>query len=375
MRITMVNKYYPPHVGGIEFHVRDLAEALVAAGHQVKVIVCNNEHRLVEEKVKGVEVMRLPRVCEKASTPFARHFGRVLAYEAAQSDILHFHFPYPWGEFEWLHEKASTTYPFVVTYHADIVRQKRLLAFYEPFLNRFLNRAQRIIASSPQLIESSPYLSARKGKCCQVNFGLPLEAIAHNPRASRRARELKAEFGGAPVVLFVGRLIYYKGIDVLAHAVPLVPHAHFVVIGKGPERERLETQVRAAGASDRLHIIDFAEPEELIAWYHAADILALPSVSNSEAFGLVQIEAQAAGTPVVSSDLPTGVTYANLNGVTGLTTKTGNAEALAAGLRTLLDDAELRERLGRQAQQRALAEFTLDAMCRKTLAVYKEALS
>ncbi|MCL2332034.1 MAG: glycosyltransferase [Actinomycetia bacterium] len=374
MRLTLVNKYYPPHVGGIEFHVRDLAEALAAAGHQVRVIVCNNEQLYTEEVAGGVEIVRLPRRAELASTPIAHNFGRVLAYEARSADLLHFHFPYPWSEAQWVLQQASKTTPYVVTYHSDIVRQKLALRFYQPFLNRFLDRARLIIASSPQLIASSPYLGARADKCRQVNFGLPTDLIAHDQGAIARAAELREQFAGAPIVLFVGRLVYYKGIEVLAHAAGQVAGAQFVVIGKGPERATLEGIVTAAGARDRLHIIDYADDAELRAWYHAADLLTLPSTSPSEAFGLVQIEAHAAGTPVVSSDLPTGVTYANLDGITGLTTKTGDPAALAAALNRLLADDPLRKKLGAQAQSRALTDFSIKAMLKATTHVYHEAL-
>jgi len=368
MRTVLVNKYYPPHVGGIEFHVRDLAEALAAAGHQVRVIVCNGEHVHVEEVASGVEIVRLARRTEIASTPIAHNFGRVLAFEAEAADLLHFHFPYPWAEAQWVLQKASKTTPYVVTYHSDIVRQKRALRFYQPMLNRFLDRARLIIASSPQLIAGSPNLSVRAQKCRQVNFGLPTESIAHDQAAIARAAELRAALPSGKIVLFVGRLVYYKGIDVLAQAIPQVPDAQFVVIGTGPERSLLE-------GTPRVHLIDYATDAELRAWYHAADVLTLPSTSPSEAFGLVQIEAHAAGTPVVSSDLPTGVTYANLDGVTGLTTKTGDAAALAAALNRLLTDDALRLKLGAQAQARALSDFSIQAMVAETTKVYEEALA
>ncbi|MDR1775528.1 MAG: glycosyltransferase [Actinomycetes bacterium] len=376
MRILMVNKYYPPHVGGIEFHVRDLAEGLVTAGHAVRVLVCNNERRLVEESINGVEIVRLPRLFERASTPVARHFGQVLVHEAANADIVHFHFPYPWGEFEWVGQLASKAVPYVITYHSDIVRQKTALAFYKPFLDRFLNRSRLIMASSPQLIRYSPWLAPRAAKCRQVDFGLPLDHIAGNAAAIRRGRQLRAEWSpdGAPIVLFVGRLIYYKGIEVLARAIPLVPNAHFVIVGRGPERARLDGLVSAhPELADRVHVIDWLDDGDLAGAYHAADLFTLPSVAPSEAFGLVQIEAQAAGIPVVSTRLRTGVPYANLDGVTGLTVMPGNADGLAGAINTLLSDEDLRRRLGDQAQERATTQFTIPRMVEHVTAVYAQA--
>jgi rhamnosyl/mannosyltransferase len=372
MRVVLVNKYYPPHIGGIEFHVRDLAEGLVNAGHEVRVVVANNERRLVEEVINGVEVVRLPRAFEKASTPFARNFGRVLAHEAKTTDLLHFHFPYPWGEFEWIGQAASRSTPYVVTYHSDIVRQKAALAAYKPFLNIFLNRARLIMASSPQLIDYSPFLHPRAAKCRQVNFGLHVERIAQNPAATARAAELRAQYDQRPLVLFVGRLIYYKGVEILAKAIPAVD-AEFVIIGTGPDRAIIEAMTAVEGCADRVHIIDYASDSELAAWYHAADVFTLPSIEPSEAFGLVQIEAHAAGTPVVSTRLKSGVPYANLDGITGLTVPPGDPTALAGALNTLLADPALRQRLGQQAQARALTEFTIPAMVKAVTSVYQEA--
>lgn len=374
MRITMVNKYYPPHVGGIEFHARDLAEGLVKAGHEVRMVVSNSGPDYVEETINGVSVARLPRLFEKASTPVVRNFGHVLGAEARQSEIMHFHFPYPWGEFEWIRQPESKTVPYVVTYHTDIVRQKVALAAYKPFMQTFLNRARLIMASSSQLIEYSEILSSRKSQCRQVNFGLPVEYIAHNAAAIAHAAQIKARFGQRKIVLFVGRLVYYKGVDVLVNAMPDVD-AEFVVIGKGPLRDDMVKRASELGVENRLTFVDFATDEELIAWYHAADVLALPSVLPSEAFGLVQIEAHAAGTPTVSTLLKSGVPYANLDGITGRSVAVGSAPALAQGLNEILLNDELRARLGATAKHRALTEFTIDAMVRKVEAVYLEAVS
>ena len=376
VRILMVNKYYPPHVGGIEFHVRDLAEAMVRAGHEVRVLVCNNENAYLEETIQGVEVVRLPRDFEKASTPVSFYFRKTLERFAAEADLVHFHFPYPFGEFEWLRTKTCKTVPYVVTYHTDIVRQKLALALYRPFLKRFLAGAARIMASSPQVIEYSEFLKPLESKCTQVNFGLLVEHIAHNEAAMTHAKELRSQLNDHPIVLFVGRLVYYKGVDVLVNAMQYTDaDVEFVVIGKGELRDEMIEKARALGCEKRLHIIEFADDEELIAWYHAADVFTLPSVYPSEAFGLVQIEAHAAHTPVVSTLLKSGVPYANLDGVTGFSVEVGDASALAAGINRLLNDDELRMKLGEQAQARALSEFTVDNMVRNVEAVYQAAVS
>jgi glycosyltransferase involved in cell wall biosynthesis len=388
MRVTMVNKYYPPHIGGVEFHVRDLAEGLVEYRHaRVHALVCANKTEGVTETVNGVEVERLPRAFEYASTPVSWQFASALREEARRPrtdrpQLLHFHFPYPWGELAWL--RAKPPLPLVVTYHSDIVRQQAQLAAYRPFLERFLDAADLIMASSPNLIEHSEFLKPRAEKCRVVHFGIHTERYAETPETAARAAQLLEPLDAGPVVLFVGRLVYYKGADVLVQAFARVaetaaarglPAPQLVMIGKGPLEAELRQTAATAGVANRVTFVtEGVHDDELAAWYHAADVLVLPSVARSEAFGLVQIEAHSAGLPVVSTNLTTGVPYANLDGVTGLTVSVNDSHALAEAISRLLADDELRERLGRQARERARSQFTIPAMCGAVMEAYGEAI-
>lgn len=376
LRVTMVNKYYyPPHLGGVETHLRDISEGLVEHAHaKVRALVASESRERAEECIGGVEVVRLPRQFALSSAPVALSMPGALRAEmrrAEPPDIMHFHFPYPWGELSFL--AARPDVPSVVLYHSDIVRQKRMLSAYRPFLDRFLDRIDLIIASSPNMVEHSEFLAPRAEKCRVVNFGLQVEKIAGTAETVRRAEELRAQHAGRKIVLFVGRLIYYKGADVLVRAMADVD-ADLVLIGSGPLEAELREAAARTGISERVTFLGPQDDAELSAWYHAADVFCLPSVARSEAFGLVQIEAHAAGTPVVSTDLTTGVPYANLDGVTGLTVPVGNASALSAALKRLLGDNALREKFGRQARERALSEFTVSRMVEQTLGVYREAI-
>jgi len=376
LRVTMVNKYYsPPHLGGVETVVRYLSEGLVVhAGAEVTAFVCNESRTRAEETIAGVDVVRLPRQFALSSAPIALGMPgelRRAAGSATPPDIIHLHQPYPWGDLSWL--QASPDVPTVVSYHSDIVRQKRLLAAYKPFLNRVLDRADLIVTSSPNMIANSPFLAPRAEKCRVVDYGLHVEEIAE-PTAEvlAHAERIRAEHTGRKIVLFVGRLVYYKGADVLVRAMAAVD-ADLVLIGRGPLEGELREIAVAAGIADRVSFVAPLDDAGLSAYYRAADVFALPSVAASEAFGLVQIEAHAAGTPAVSTDLPTSVPYANLHDVTGLTVPVGDVGALATALNRLITDDALRERLGRQAQERALSQFTVEHMVRGHLAAYAEA--
>ena len=374
----MINKYYPPHLGGIEFHMRDLAEELASRdGVEVRAIVANEGGPRTTETLGGVEVTRLPRTFAYASTPVAPLMRSTIHAEETRDDppdLFHLHFPYPWGEVSWLAAGGSRRTPAVMTYHSDIVRQKTALAAYRPFLERVLDRVDLIIASSPNMVEHSEFLRPRADKCRVVPFGIHVERYADTPELVIRAAELKARHVGRKVILFVGRLVYYKGADVLVRAMEHVD-ADLVIVGRGPLESELREYVVAHDMAHRVYFEPPLSDEDLAAWYRAADVFCLPSVARSEAFGLVQIEAHAAGTPVVSTDLTTGVPFANEHGVSGLTVPVGDVSALADALSSLVGDDELCERLGEQARTRALERFSVSRMADDTLAVYDEALA
>lgn len=376
LRVTMVNKYYsPPHLGGVETVVRYLSEGLVEiAGADVTAVVCNEGRTRAEDTVAGVNVVRLPRQFALSSAPIALSMQGELRRQARSQtppDVIHLHQPYPWGDLSWL--QASTNIPTIVSYHSDIVRQKRLLAAYRPFLERVLDRADLIVTSSPNMIANSPFLGPRAEKCRVVDYGLHVEQIAEpSAEVLATAQRIRAEHAGRKIVLFVGRLVYYKGADVLVRAMSHVD-ADLVLVGSGPLEGELREIAVATGIADRVSFVPPQSDEGLSAYYQAADVFALPSVAESEAFGLVQIEAHAAGTPVVSTDLPTSVPYANLHDVTGLTVAVGDVMALAAALDRLVDDDELRHRLGTAARSRALSQFTIAHMVEGHLAAYAEA--
>lgn len=375
MHVAFINKYfYPPHLGGIEHHLNMLATGLAARpGTHVDAIVANEGAATVRELVGGVEVLRVGRSFAYASTPVAPEMGAAIRAAVTgpdRADLFHLMFPYPWGEFSWL--TSGSPGPSVLTYHSDIVRQRFLGAAYAPFLRRVLSRVDRIIVGSPPMIENSAALAPFADKCRVVPFGIETERFEATPATIARAAQLRRGHE-RPVVLFVGRLIYYKGVDVLVRAMRDVP-ADLVMIGRGPLEPELRTLADELGIADRVHFVPPVDDAELAAWYRAADVFCLPSVARSEAYGLVQLEAHASGTPVVSTDLPTGVPWVNQSGDTGLVVPPGDVAALASALRELLADDALRTAMGERARQRALAEFTVTAMVERTLAVYDEVL-
>lgn len=368
MKIAMVYRAYPPlAVGGIENHIKQLAEELTFYPEieQIHIIIANDSrHFQREEYGRKIIVERLPNWLTLRSTPLAPSFVNKLA--AVESDLVHFHFPYPFGETAWLF--ADRKLPYVVTYHSDIVRQKILRLFYRPFMHRFFQGARKILATSRPLVESSPVLSRYSDKVEIVPLGIDPERFTLTPGISANKKEIH---GDRPMILFVGRLVYYKGIDILIRAMKDID-ARLVIIGHGPLENELRRLTADLKLTERVSFLTNVSDELLPGYFHACDFLVLPSVASSEAFGIVQLEAFACGKPVISTSLPTGVPYVNRHGVSGLIVPPGDVRALAAAIGRLLNNGAERERMGKAALERFNSEFTSRIMGERVFRVYRE---
>ncbi len=367
-----MNKLYYPVIGGVETHVRDLALYLPEDVDR-KVLACSETGERKVEKIDGVEVTKARNLGNLRSSPVPPGFVSELKAFGSWADLFHFHFPFPTGEMAFL--LSGINKPLIVTYHSDIVRQKILLKLYKPFLARFLKRAKVIIATSPKYIETSPFLRVFKEKCRVVPLGIDTTLFDMNEEKEALVDEIRREIS-APFVLFVGRLIYYKGAEYLIRAFKEVPEDYkLVIIGSGPLKSELEKLADDSGISRRIVFLDPQPYERLIAFYHACELFVLPSVERSEAFGIVQLEAQACGKPVITTELGTGTSFANLHGVTGIVVPPADVKALSDALNTLLKDDKLRKQLGKNAYERVRKEFDVRFMAKRVNEIYEEVLS
>ena len=192
-------------------------------------------------------------------------------------------------------------------------------------------------------------------------------------RANPGANRIRARYPDRLLVFALGRHVYYKGFEYLIRALPSAPQTHVLLGGRGPLSDDLQRLASDLGVTERCEFIGRIPEEQLPEYYQACDVFCMPSVEPAEAFGFVQIEAMAAGRPVVCCELHNGVTYVNRDGETGLVVPPKDPEGLAEALRRLGADAALRVRLGEQGRER-VKEFSVDAVARGTLAVYRQVL-
>jgi rhamnosyl/mannosyltransferase len=314
--------------------------------------------------MNGVRLLKAGRLATVASTPLGFALPWLLSRQ--RPDIAHLHFPYPLGELAQLLLGRSRR--LVITYHSDVVKQQGLLRWYRPLLWRILRRADRILATSPRYIESSPYLSALRDKCAVVPLGVEIGRFQQID--AERVAGLRRRFPG-PLLLCVGRLRYYKGLDYLIAGMPDLP-ATLLIVGDGPMRAAWQAQAQQLGVADRVHFLTDVDDADLPAYYAAGDLFVLPASQRSEAFGTVLLEAMACGRPVISTELGTGTSWVNQDGVTGLVTPARDTAALVGAIRRLLDAPALREELGAAGRARVAAEFTFGRMLERIEAVYRE---
>lgn len=363
-----IYKDYYPVLGGIENHLRLLAEGLAKRGLEVTVLVTSLTRQTTTLEMNGVRVIKAGRLATLASTPLS--LSLPLIVRCLEPDIAHLHFPYPWGELaHLLWGKSRRT---VITYHSDIIRQRRLLRFYEPFLWRLLAKADRIIATSPQYIHTSPYLSRHQKRCTAIPYGIEVSRFQKGDE--EKSRQIKERYGH-PLLLFVGQLRYYKGVEVLIEALTRLEARALIIGGGDPSyRASLARFVEEKNVTEKVLFLGEKE-EDLPAYYQASDLLVLPSIHRSEAFGIVQLEAMACGKPVVCTELGTGTSYVNIDGLTGVVVPPRDPAALRGAIERLLSDPGRRVEMGQRAKERVDKEFSHERMIDSVLTLYEEVLS
>jgi len=363
--LHIFNDCYPDLFGGALSVIRDICAGLQGA-FAACVLVCSKscgQRRIV---VNGVTVERVRSFGDAGSFPAAPSYPLRLWRQVADHDLLALHAPFPLADLMFALGMGRDR-PLVVHYHADIVSHARWLL--EPLMRRTLRRAEAIIVSNAILLYSSPLLQEFADKCHVVPFGV--DASKYDWPAPRLD---DAERDRARLVLACGRLVPSKGFDVLVRAA-VGHHFQVWIIGEGPERARLERMIHSLGVADRVRLLGSAPKAKLASLMRTADVFVLPSVTNAETFGIAQLEAMAAGRPIINTWLDTAVPRVARDGIEAITVPPGNHVRLAEAVEALLRDPERRWRMGHAARLRAATQYPVDAFGKAIETVYRHAVT
>jgi glycosyltransferase involved in cell wall biosynthesis len=370
MRILHAYKIYLPDVHGGIPHVIDTLAGLSRTAFETFVLVARAFGFARSYVIDGAAVSAITSFGTLFSTPLAPTYPFVFAWRARSVDLVVHHAPFPLTDIGILFGFPKRV-ALVVHWHAEVIGKPLLMRLMAPFVRRSLARADVIVVSDRAIIAHSLFLKPHAMKCAVVPFGCAVDYWSTLDAMQRKAVvELKARY--PRLIVAVGRLVGYKGYDVLLHAMRNVD-GQLVIVGEGPLKGRLEELVLQLGIANRVTFLGGLQRDEVKQYLHAAAVFAFPSVNAAEAFGIVQLEAMAAGCPVINTSLDTAVPHIARHELEGLTVPPSNSVALAAALQRLLADPELASRLGANGRARARAEYDQSLFLVRMQAVYKEA--
>lgn len=364
--LHLIKAYYPS-IGGMETTARYLAEDEARRGYVVSVLCCARETGT--EELNGVTVYRVRPFFNVGSAPLSLRYMTRLRSLTRQADIVHVHTPNPIAELALCLAPLQKGTRLIATYHLDPVRPKAFVAMYKRLLSRFLGRCDVICPTSENYIQTSNILCEYQDRCKAIPHGVDVARFADVDDAGGAEAERFVQNLPRPRVLFCGRFSYYKGLHVLVEAMSKVPDVSLILVGGG-EKEELIRQVDDLKMRDRVAFLGRLPDDLYAAVYHTADVFVLPSIYRSEAFGLVGLEAMAAGLPLVTTELGTGTSFYNVDGLTGYVVPPMDASAIAEAVVRILDDPARRRAMGYAAKER-VRDFDLSRMYERYEAVYR----
>ena len=356
---------FPDSMGGVERVIDQIARGAARSGVEVDVLSLTPDRDVRSFDLNGYRAHRARLDFQIASTGFSASAFSTFARLARKADLIHYHFPWPFMDL--VHFATRPRKPAVVTYHSDIIRQRRLRRFYAPLESRFLGDMHRIVATSPNYAATSGVLERFRHKVTVIPIGLDKSSY---PRPSSLKLDYWRGRFGPRFFLFVGVIRYYKGLHTLIE-VARTTSFPIVIVGIGPFEERLRAQARRLGLHN-VHFLGYLPDEEKVALLQSSYAVLLPSHMRSEAFGISLLEGAMYGKPMICSEIGTGTSFINVAGETGLVVPPDDPAALRGAMNYLWEHPGEAAVMGRRAEERYRRLFTAGQMVERYVALYRE---
>ena len=353
MKILTVLTYYRPHTSGLTIYAERLARAFVQRGHQVTVMTTQYDPSLpAEEIMEGVRVIRVPVAARVSKGVLAPTFGLVATKLVWQHDVVQLHLPQFDAPGVALRARLFGK-PAILTYHCDLLLPPGVFNRFVNLVVKFQNNmagllAKHIVTYTQDYADHSSYLSRYASKLTPILP--PVELPVPTPEAVSAFAERHLTRERKPVIGMAARFAAEKGVEVLLDALPIIlkkyPKAQVLfagayqnVMGERLYSDRLMPRIREYEIDGNWKFLGNLDPLQMAAFYPNLDVLTVPSLNSTEAFGLVQIEAMMNGVPCVPSALPGVRQPVKMHGM-GTVSEIGNPESLASAILQVLDNPE-----------------------------------
>ncbi len=388
MKILMLTWEYPPRiVGGIARVVHDLSKRLIKDGHEVTVVTYRDNAGVPEyENDKGVNVYRVDNYMIHPNNfiDWIMQLNFNLIAKATETinkesgfDVIHAH--------DWLVTYAAKSLknaydiPIVATIHAT--EAGRNSGIHDD-TQRYINDTEWLLTyEATEVIVNSNFMK----NDLQRLFGLPYDKInvipnginLNNFTGIERDYEFRRQYAmdNEKIILYVGRLVYEKGIQHLIAAMPKIlsnyHDAKLVIAGKGGMIDELKAETSSLGLDNKVYFTGYMDSKKVQKMYKCADVAVFPS--TYEPFGIVALEAMLAGVPTVVSDVG-GLDEIVTHGVDGMKSYAGNSNSIADSVTALLYDHQLATNISKKARQKVKEQFNWEKIAQDTHFTYEKAI-
>lgn len=374
--ILHLGKFSNERVGGIETFVDTLLSGLSVDFKLFNLVASNSFRSKIIEQTGYIEYnaaflgmfARTP-VCPTMPSQIKK------LYQRYQFSIVHLHLPNPMAHLA--SEILPDSVKRIISWHSDVIRQKKLLQIYQPFVNRLLKQASAVIVSTPYLAEHSTQIKvARERNLIRIiPFGVDFDFFLVN-KYQEKIDQIKRQYADHFLIFALGRHVYYKGFCYLIEAMRQLPTNIILLLGgEGPLTQKLKQQVKILKLDQQVHFLGQIAKQDLAIYYHACDVFCLPSIDQSETFGIAQLEAMACAKPVICCDVTHAASNLNQDAVTGFVVSPRCPTSLANAILKLYQEPLLRHSLGKSAYCYAKEKFTTQQMVRKIKNLYQEIIN
>lgn len=355
--------YYPDSFGGIEQVIFQLAEGSAKYDVESTVLSLTQHDTCMDAIVASHKCHRIQADFSVASSPFSLNAMRVFKKLAREADVIHYHFPWPYMDM--VHFLCKVNKPTIVSYHSDIVRQKKLLRLYSPLMHKFMSSVNTIVATSPNYVATSPVLKKYAEKVRVIPIGIDQAGyvLPSNDALQAWREKLPERF-----FLFIGTLRYYKGLHILLEA-NAGNNYPVVIVGSGPIERQLQVQAEKLGLKN-VFFLGALEDADKIALLDLCFAMVFPSHLRSEAFGISLLEGAMFSKPLISSEIGTGTSWINIHNETGIVVPPSDPSALCMAMESLWNNPAQAKIYGEHAYQRYLELFTGDKMVSSYVDLY-----